>query len=522
MVRQTWVACTKYKYLNRQNTKPRLIIGAFLLIKWIGLNKKILFYLFFVRLKCYFCTITKSYSSIIYSIFMKINGFKATNIYGYINIDVTFEQDISYILGSNGSGKTTLLKLISALSTPSYSILNSIDFESLELELLNSNNKTATISLNKSNDNEYKISYTQQNHNSIEGVFTKFTYNNQMDFESNEEKKNLLESSFLEQEVVKNIKSAGSIIFTTFNSPNLAGSFLSKMRNNYIFKRRYNHFPLDNYINYNLIDSQECLYHLVESIEKHTQTIKLKKPIINQEFKNRILLNSFEFLEQHELDFIPDYDCLKNRREQAIEAFENFNLTGFLDHVNAFFDELENVQRNIFEVEKNNNKGQINFETLHLYQTWFQNQPQLKRINDIIHFNISYQKEIEKLNDPIHQIKSSVNVFLEAKKKRLDIDKNGKMTIHFNNGKIGSISEISDGEKRIISILINLIAISEKNKPKNSVFMLDEPETGLDKDWQKQLLKSMQELRPDNQFIIATNSKNMINKTNNYCIYSID
>lgn len=453
---------------------------------------------------------------------MKINKFKAINIHGYINIDVAFEHDISYILGSNGSGKTTLLKLISALTTPSYSILNSIDFDSLELELLNSSNKRVHISLKKNNESEFKVSYSEQNHNPIEGVFTKFTYNNQLDFDSNEEKKNLLESSFLEQEVVRNIKSAGSTIFASFNSPNLAGSFLSKMRNNFIFRRRYDQFPLDNYINYSLIDSQECLYHLVESIEKHTQTIKLKKPIINQEFKNRVLLNSFEFLEQHDLDFIPDYDSLKNRREQAIEAFENFNLTGFLDHVNAFFDELEIVQRNILEIEKNNNKAQINFETLHLYQTWFQNQPQLKRINDIIHFNISYQKEIEKLNDPIHQIKSSVNAFLEAKHKRLDIDKSGKMTIHFNNGKIGSISEISDGEKRIISILINLIAISEKNKPKNTVFILDEPETGLDKDWQKQLLKSLQELRPDTQFIIATNSKNIINKTKSDCIYSID
>lgn len=453
---------------------------------------------------------------------MKINKFKAINIHGYINIDAAFEQDISFILGSNGSGKTTLLKLISALTTPSYSILNSIDFDSLSLELLNSSNKTVTIALNKSNDSEFKISYTEQNHNSIEGVFTKFTYNNQLDFESNEERKNQLESSFLEQEVVRNIKSAGSTIFTSFNSPNLAGSFLSKMRNNFIFKRRYDQFPLDNYINYSLIDSQECLYHLVESIEKHTQTIKLKKPIINQEFKNRVLLNSFEFLEQHDLDFIPDYDSLKNRREQAIEAFENFNLTGFLDHVNAFFDQLEVVQRNILEVEKNNNKAKINFETLHLYQTWFQNQPQLKRINDIIHFNISYQKEIEKLNSPVHQIKSSINAFLETKHKRLDIDKSGKMTIHFNSGKIGSISDISDGEKRIISILINLIAISEKNKPKNTVFILDEPETGLDKDWQKQLLITLQELRPDTQFIIATNSKNIINKTKGDCIYSID
>ena len=453
---------------------------------------------------------------------MKINKFKAINIHGYINIDAAFEQDISFILGSNGSGKTTLLKLISALTTPSYSILNSIDFDSLSLELLNSSNKTVTIALSKSNDSEFKISYTEQNHNSIEGVFTKFTYNNQLDFESNEERKNQLESSFLEQEVVRNIKSAGSTIFTSFNSPNLAGSFLSKMRNNFIFKRRYDQFPLDNYINYSLIDSQECLYHLVESIEKHTQTIKLKKPIINQEFKNRVLLNSFEFLEQHDLDFIPDYDSLKNRREQAIEAFENFNLTGFLDHVNAFFDQLEVVQRNILEVEKNNNKAKINFETLHLYQTWFQNQPQLKRINDIIHFNISYQKEIEKLNSPVHQIKSSVNAFLETKHKRLDIDKSGKMTIHFNSGKIGSISDISDGEKRIISILINLIAISEKNKPKNTVFILDEPETGLDKDWQKQLLITLQELRPDTQFIIATNSKNIINKTKGDCIYSID
>ena len=123
---------------------------------------------------------------------MKINKFKATNIYGYITIDAAFEHDISYILGSNGSGKTTLLKLISALTTPSYSILNSIDFDSLELELLNSSNKTVTIALIKSNESEFKISYTQQNHNSVEGVFTKFTYNNHLDFDSNEGKKNLL------------------------------------------------------------------------------------------------------------------------------------------------------------------------------------------------------------------------------------------------------------------------------------------------------------------------------------------
>lgn len=444
---------------------------------------------------------------------MKINKFKAKNIYGYINIDVSFEHDISYILGSNGSGKTTLLKLISAITIPSYSILNSIDFESLELELINSNNKTTKISFKKTLESEFKVLYIEQNHNPIEGSFTKFSYNNQLDFDANEEKKKLLETIFIEQEVVKKIKIAGSTIFTSFNSPNLAGSFLSKMRNNFIFRRRYDQFPLDNYINYSLIDSQECLYHLVESIEKHTQTLKLKKPIINQEFKNRVLLNSFEFLEQHDLDFIPDYDSLKNRREQAIEAFENFNLTGFLDHVNAFFDELEIVQKNILEIEQNNSKHQINYETLHLYQTWFQNQPQLKRINDIINFNISYQKEIEKLNSPIHQIKVSVNSFLESKHKRLDIDKNGKMSIHFNNGKIGTISEISDGEKRIISILINLVAISEKNKPQNTVFILDEPETGLDKDWQKQLLKTLQELRPETQFIIATNSKNIILKS---------
>ena len=68
---------------------------------------------------------------------MKIKRFVAKNVNGYINYDINFKSDISFLIGLNGCGKTTVLKLISGLLTPNYFYLIQTKFSEIGLEINN-------------------------------------------------------------------------------------------------------------------------------------------------------------------------------------------------------------------------------------------------------------------------------------------------------------------------------------------------------------------------------------------------
>jgi len=64
----------------------------------------------------------------------EIKRFQAKGIYGYIDIDLRFYKELTFLYGLNGSGKTTALKLMMALLEPSLAPLLSIPFETAEVQ----------------------------------------------------------------------------------------------------------------------------------------------------------------------------------------------------------------------------------------------------------------------------------------------------------------------------------------------------------------------------------------------------
>ena len=63
---------------------------------------------------------------------MKIIGFSATAVHGCYNFDIEFMPDINFLLGINGSGKTTVLRLMQAILSMDFSVLQSIRFKNME------------------------------------------------------------------------------------------------------------------------------------------------------------------------------------------------------------------------------------------------------------------------------------------------------------------------------------------------------------------------------------------------------
>ena len=75
---------------------------------------------------------------------MNIHHLKIEGLFGYIDKNIDFKNDITLLIGINGAGKTSILNIVSWLIKPSIPHLCVIEFKSLELSC-------------KVKDKEYKI-----------------------------------------------------------------------------------------------------------------------------------------------------------------------------------------------------------------------------------------------------------------------------------------------------------------------------------------------------------------------------
>jgi recombinational DNA repair ATPase RecF len=67
---------------------------------------------------------------------MKITKLHAENVHGYLPIDVSFFDELTFLTGLNGSGKTSALRLLMALLTPNINELGTISFSLAEATVL--------------------------------------------------------------------------------------------------------------------------------------------------------------------------------------------------------------------------------------------------------------------------------------------------------------------------------------------------------------------------------------------------
>jgi predicted ATP-binding protein involved in virulence len=271
------------------------------------------------------------------------------------------------------------------------------------------------------------------------------------------------------------------------------------MRQGFLIRRKYKNFPQGDPLNFSLIDIQEVIYD-------YYRIIASKQPEINQNFKNKILLQSFEFLDSQEINIINDFKELREKKQDALDAFDNLNIIGFKNQVDTFFEQLETVLKEINNRRKSNEDDAINKDSIEFFQKWFNNQPQLKRIDKLIEYNQAYQTEIEGLYEPIEKLMNLINEFYSESKKQLSITTQGELKVIFQNGKEAEIFELSSGEKQIITMLGHLIFFEEKFKTQKGIFIIDEPEVSLHLAWQEIFVKSIIEASPNTQFILATHS----------------
>ena len=431
---------------------------------------------------------------------MQLTSFKASNVHGYLKYDISFNSRLTFLIGINGTGKTSVLKLILGLISPSFNYLNSIDFDSAELKCKDASGLDILITAIKNPETNNLSLFLSKGLIEVHGSLEKTSIAIQEHSEDSSEKLRTLIDRFDQQEIVKEIKTLTTPLFLGLDRRVYEGQQIDRMRQSYLVRRRYSHYPQNDPLNLSLIDIQEVLYD-------YMRVIASKQQKINEEFKNKTLLQSFEFLENQEFNQLKDSKELAEKRKKASDAFNNLKIEGISEHLAKFFDQLTTTLNQFNDVqEKRISTKKYDPNDLDVIQRWFNNQPQLRRIDGLIEFNQAYQDEIMKLYLPIEQTKGIINKFFKESKKELQVDTQGEFQVRFSNDRVAKVYELSSGEKQIITMLGHLIFFEERFKTDTGIFIIDEPEVSLHLAWQEIFVSSILEASPKTQFILATHS----------------
>lgn len=438
-----------------------------------------------------------------HTINMKLKHFTGTNIREYLNYNISFRENVTFLIGMNGSGKTTVLKLITGLLTPSYWLLTQISFTKIVLECDNG------IILEATQENKklhLKVSLSGQ---IIDNEIDIVEYGIESD----------IPRQFEELIVCKTIKNLKSPLFLELNR---------HIRHNYIgdnddremifYRSRRIHkqqMLLNNNdtINHVLFEIQEILNKLI----RETTKIQYES---SETFKRKVFIESFKINK--------DYGVIANKRNNHKEELKNLparkdNLIvavkklGFGDlqkEYSEFFTNAEKTLRilvNASSKMRENNEDNMQ-ELMSALANWIFVSAQLDMVDKVIQYANEYYQEIQNIKEPIIRFQNSINSFFVETGKEIKIEESGDIKVYIKNAlKENSIYDLSSGEKQIVIMLAHLALYKQfDNAP---IFIIDEPEVSLHIAWQEIFVDTLLQAAPDMQFILATHAPAIISKT---------
>ena len=433
---------------------------------------------------------------------MKIINFKASKVHGIYDFNITFHEDISFLIGINGSGKTTALRLIQAALTLDFFTLFNIRFSSVYVTLL-LEGRERQVSMESDG---VKLRVT------IDGTHAEVNIPIPDDEERNVYSKNGRLEEYLEEQRLRFISEAGPQIQRFLRLPRPLFLGLERRAGRYDDETTYFDEDSDGHnfrpirrMQRNIVDGLDNCQRLLERAFRRYRKVSDGS---SKNLLNVIVESTFDYIEfnpktfsSSEINSLNFQDLLTRRREIEAIATDLGGGRQATAQINNFFSKISEV---VQSEDKDANKRLIEV---------ILNRAQLQRIQKMLAEMDRQKKSAEKQFAPISEFLSSLNLFLKESRKFASVDSLGRLIISQNDKPI-NLSWLSSGEKQ----LIILLAHAKFARSHEGVIIVDEPELSLHLKWQEMLIENILSSTSNTQYIFATHSPEIVGYQKDNCI----
>lgn len=457
---------------------------------------------------------------------MNLNRLIGKKVRGYMDIDVTFRENITFLIGINGTGKTTILKLLSALLTPSYIDLLEIEFSEVLLYCENMGESPGREEIAAKKHGETLIlSYKNALGETIKGEiqlidhrFRDIRYDRDM---IDLEKLNRTIFDFEELDVVHQIRKIKTPLFLGLSRRVADVSrFYPFAEKGDVFpiRRRTQHLDsLFDSVDTALKDIQEMFYDNVRKNAKSQYSISdlFRKKVFSESFKIERTISI------PNIEYDAELERLHSRRSRLDEAIEKLDVKDLSEQFVCFFDGIKRVLEILTNTSALERDKTTNPDYVKALLEWMINYNQLERIDKIIQYANEYSNSIQSLREPIIRFVDSINLFFREGGKEIEVDERGEIKTKINGTKkTNSIFQLSSGEKQLIIILAHISFYRHRKNRGGGICIIDEPELSLHIGWQEIFVDALLRASPNTQFIIATHAPAILakNERREWCI----
>ncbi len=425
-----------------------------------------------------------------------IKNFSIKKLFGFRNINISFEDNIKILIGENGLGKTTVLNALYYVLAEKYHKLYQLEFEYISLQLYDIETKIDyDISFDKNElANFLQYNERKRSRNFISHLHSIVDLDELRSFMDKNEDKNI-------KEIIRLYIKSRPKLKRIAPEPIIIRE-LSSLIKEPIFQKFNNFSKILKNLDFNIL-----YFPTYRRVEEDLKNIgKFRRKIVPRHVQDEMFIEEIDEFEE-ELDISEDtlihfgMDDVSRRITEVEEQINRSTILGFskvtgemLSQLLKGFPEIDDKEIEKIDVETakivlervGDNLSKFDKENI---LSLLDRKKDLKRKKELVYFLfklIDIYNQHKHIDDSIKQFRDVCNDYLVDKKL---VYNESAVTIRIlrlnsDNNEEVPLDKLSSGEKQIVSLFSRIFL--ERNT--NLLVLFDEPELSLSIEWQKLLL----------------------------------